>query len=127
MVPAILAAMVAGGWTMKSPSDRIQEDFDVFHRENPHVFQFFDLFARQMMARGFTHGSAKLILERIRWELHVEQQSDKPPKLNNNYSSRYARLWEDTFPEYRGFFRKRKLNPISANSTSRVSPEFQEG
>ena len=100
-------------------TDQIQIDFDAFHADHPEVYDYFRKFAWRMIALGFKHGSAKLIFERIRWEIAVELQRD-PVRLNNNYTSRYARKFEADQPHYRGFFRLRKLDPNSVNSTSRA-------
>lgn len=97
--------------------DRIQADFERFHRDNPGVYRLFDRFTRRMIERGFEHGSTSLIAERIRWETAVETHGE-PFKINNNYRSRYARLWERQNPDHAGFFRKRKLRKNSANSTN---------
>ena len=37
-------------------------------------------------------------------------------KLNNNFTSRYARLIEREHPELRGFFRKRRLRARTADA-----------
>lgn len=96
-------------------TDRIQINFEAFHRDNPQVYTLFDRFTRQMIARGYEHGSIALITERIRWETAVETSGDLV-KLNNNYKSRYARLWEADHPEHTGFFRKRELRAFSVDS-----------
>lgn len=104
--------------------DRIQSDFEAFDAAHPEVYTHFKFFANTMLMKGFDHGSAKLIMERIRWEMGVELNRD-PVKLNNNYSSRYARKFEAEFPHCDGFFRKRKLHPISANSTRFTDPVYE--
>jgi hypothetical protein len=110
-----------------SEEDRIQIAFERFHAENPHVFDMFTRFAMEMRQAGYSHGSAGLIFERIRWELRMETISDENVALNNNYRSRYARLFEDTYPEWKGFFRKRRLSPRSSNSTRYADPIYAEG
>lgn len=102
--------------------DLIQRNFERFHQDNPHVYALFDRFARELMARG-QHGSAKLIFERIRWEMRITTATDQPVKLNNNYSSRYARLWERRNPHHEGFFRTRRLSEQTSDSTRTVTPE----
>lgn len=109
-----------------SHEDRIQAAFERFHAENPHVFDMFVRFAMEMRQAGYNRGSAGLIFERIRWELRMDTFSSEPVALNNNYRSRYARLFEQTYPEWRGFFRKRRLAPRSANSTKTADPIYEE-
>lgn len=104
--------------------DQINEDFWAFHRANPGVFAMFDRFARDLIRAGYARGSAKLIFERIRWETMF--RASGPVKLNNNYTSRYARLWEYANPSHRGFFRTRELNPVSANSVNVPEDERRE-
>lgn len=99
--------------------DEIQQNFEVFHAEHPEVYELFRRFTHIMIDRGFENGSAKLIFERIRWETAIELRRD-PVKLNNNYTSRYARMFENQYPQHRGFFRMRKLQPDSYDSTSRA-------
>ncbi len=96
-------------------ADRIQANFEKFHAENPHVYQLFCRFTQQMRDSGCEHGGAKMIAERIRWETGVVTTSDPPVKLNNNYTSRYARMW---MRDYRcaGFFRIRELAAKSVDS-----------
>lgn len=108
--------------------DKIQEDFERFHAHNPRVYRLFDRFTRECIAKGQRRGSAKAIFERIRWEYQVELRDSLAtvPKLNNNYTSRYARLWCEFNPEHKGFFRKRKLSPISANSVKHADPIYGE-
>lgn len=94
--------------------DEINEAFWKFYQEHPDVYELFDRFTWQLIKRGYDRGSAKLIFERIRWETMF--RAPGPVKINNNFTSRYARLWEHKNPEHKGFFRHRALNPVSSNS-----------
>ncbi len=98
-----------------SGDDRIQANFEKFHAENPRVYQLFCRFTQQMRDSGCEHGGAKMIAERIRWETGVVTTSNPPVKLNNNYTSRYARMW---MRDYRvpDFFRTRELAASNADS-----------
>ena len=98
--------------------DVIQKNFWKFHRENPRVYVLFDKFTRRMINAGLKNGSARLVLERIRWETAVETVSEQQVKLNNNYTPRYARLWMDLNPEWSHYFRTRVL---AANSVDSVN------
>jgi len=101
-------------------TDLIQINFEQFHRDNPGVFILWDRFTREAIAMGLEHGSAGLVAERIRWETSIVTRGE-PVKINNNYRSRYARLWEQENPEYRGFFRKRSLAEDSLDSVEGVA------
>ena len=109
---------------MPVPHDEIHEAFWRFHRQNPEVYALFDRFTRQLIAAGYERGSAKLIFERIRWETMF--RAPGAVKLNNNYTSRYARLWEGQNPKHKGFFRTRALNPFSVNSVRVPEAERQQ-
>jgi len=109
-------------------ADVIQQNFERFHAENPHIYDLFDSFAREMIRR-LGAASAGMIFERIRWELSVVTHSDQPVKLNNNYRSRYVRLFEEKNPKAKeiGFFRTRRLSSDTIDSTSKVPPEEYYG
>ena len=94
----------------------IDTHFRAFHRDNPSVFRLFCKFTLEVISRGFMHYSAKGVLERVRWETSLEtvdpgafEPEGRPLKINNNYSSRYARLFMQKYPQYEGFFRTREL------------------
>ena len=96
--------------------DQIQIDFADFHAENPHVYVLWDKFTRELLAVGYKNGSASLVTERIRWETAVVTIGEPLVKLNNNYKSRYSRLWMKNNPEHAGFFRTRTLAANSRNA-----------
>ena len=100
-------------------TDKIAQNFAKFHQSNPHVYELFDRFTRQMMASSAV-GSAKLIFERLRWELMLRTDTEAP-KLNNNYTALYAREWEKRNPARKGFFKKRVRRKHTTDST-----EFDE-
>jgi len=87
---------------------RLDTLFIKYHADNPAIFEHFKRFALQLRGRGFRHFGAKAIMERIRWEVALQTGRDGF-KINNNYTSRYARLLERKLPMFRGFFRKRAL------------------
>ncbi len=91
---------------MKTRADQIFERFKKFHAENPRVWFLFKLFTEAAMASGRKHYSADAVFHRIRWMEEVETKSEAF-KLNDHYTSLYARLFEAARPEHAGFFRKR--------------------
>lgn len=86
----------------------LQEKFELYHRENPHILPLLVRFVNEAKESGREHYSINAIFERIRWHLDIETTGDVF-KLNNNYRSRYVRLLEKEYPEYEGFFFKRAL------------------
>jgi hypothetical protein len=82
------------------------EAFVKYHAENPQVYQAFKKLTIQTIQKGFRHYSAKGIYELIRW--HTGTAGNDGFKVSNNYTPFYARLFEKDYPQYRGYFRKRK-------------------
>jgi hypothetical protein len=60
-----------------------------------------------MIARGYKNGSADAVFHIMRWERSGERKLDGF-KVNNNYTSFFARRFEEENPQHEGFFRKRK-------------------
>jgi len=87
---------------------RLDRAFDQYHAANPLVYELFRKFALMAKAAGHSHYSARAIYHRMRWHVDIETRGDEF-KLNNNYSSRYARLLIREHPEFDGFFETRKL------------------
>lgn len=94
----------------KSRYEEMLEQAQNYHKERPEVWGLFCKFTLEQIKKGFKNYSAQHgIFARIRWE------SDKPDfdgkstfKINNNYSSIYARAFMNKYPEHEGFFRTRK-------------------
>ena len=81
----------------------IEEQFVAFHTHHPEVFDLFKTFASDVRTRGFAHYSSKALMERIRWYTEIETgQTDF--KINNNFSSGYARLLIQIDPSFSNFF-----------------------
>lgn len=87
----------------------IQEQFEAFHRAHPDVYELFKRFAQELRAAGRPHYGAKAILERVRWHYATSSASAEEFKINNNYTSRYARLLIAECPEFADFFETRRL------------------
>lgn len=83
--------------------------FGVYHDANPHVYAKFKSLAIKAATRGQRFG-AKGILEVMRWQTSVE--GNDMFKVNNNAAPYYARLFEDEYPQYAGYFRKRGLKNV---------------
>lgn len=94
----------------KQVDPTIEEQFQAFHQTNPNVFFELIGLAEQLRRAGHMRGSMKMLFEVLRWERMI--QTDDPSsefKLNNNYTSHYARLIIDTHPRFEGFFELRSL------------------
>jgi len=85
----------------------LDDRFQQYHHDNPHVFPLFVRFTLEAKKRGFKNFGAKAVFERIRWHMNFETIGD-PFKINNSYTALYVRLLESEHPEFIGFYRKRR-------------------
>lgn len=102
----MLVAAEAGQIPLFQPS-KLEQGFSDFHTENPQVYELFKRFTFEVIRRGHQHYSADAVIHRIRWETGIKTTGDER-KINNNHVARYARMFMEEHPEYRGFFRTRK-------------------
>ena len=87
----------------------IQEAFEKFHKENPSVYKYFkEYFFFLHERKGWQRIGAKLIVERIRFELIVKTNAPDF-KISNNFTARYVRLFISENPEYERCFELREL------------------
>jgi hypothetical protein len=70
----------------------IAERFEQFHRENPHVYTSLRDLALAKIGQGARRISPKLLFEELRAGGVATATGDDPYRLNNIYTSRYARL-----------------------------------
>lgn len=88
----------------------LDERFWAFHRTNPHVYERLRTKALQLRRRGWTRYSIKTLYEVLRWEDDVETDDPNSDlKLNNSYTSRYARLLMQAESELTDFFQTREI------------------
>ena len=83
-----------------SPNAIAWEDY---HRAHPEVYQRFVRFTKQAIDAGRRNYSARVIIERIRWETELETGGDF--KLPNAHVAFYSRLFMEDHPAHAGFFR----------------------
>ena len=95
------------------PRNDREARFLEFHRENPKVYQFWDRFTREALARGHDRIGSQMIMERIRWEtnfvLHDLRPDGEPLKINVHHKPYYARLWMENNPQHKGVFNTRAV------------------
>jgi hypothetical protein len=82
--------------------------FAEFHKANPEVFKLFDSFCWEIL-RARKKISAKLIINRIRWEIYMTTEGDDKYKINDAFSCWYARLWLWENPQYRDKIELREI------------------
>ena len=87
----------------------IREAFNKFHKDNPKVYKYFkEYFFYLHKRKGWQKVSAKLIIERIRWEVLITTK-DPEFKINNNFTAHYVRLFIQDHPEYERCFELRSV------------------
>jgi len=86
----------------------IDERFRLFHAKNPQVLDRLVSLAHQAIAAGKTRIGAKTLVEVARWHFWLETEGDEF-RINNSFTSRYARLLVETHPEFEGLFETREL------------------
>ncbi len=79
-----------------------------FHKENPEVWKLFVHFTFQLINAGRKNGGAKAVWERLRWETSVNPDRADEFKLNNNFTTYYARSFQAVYPQHEDFFRYRE-------------------
>lgn len=119
--------MAAPARRPRSRLDELLRDTIRYHVKNPVVWKLFCRFALRA-AQGtsdprFKAYGARLIFERIRWEVNVELfgVDGTRLRLNDHYSSYYGRAFELCYPEHAGLFRKRELKSAKRPPRGRES------
>lgn len=98
---------VEEGWDRRErPS--LDERFEAFHASHPWVYEALEELMTQWVEGGGGSISVKALFEQLRWS-RLDLEGDKPFRLNNNFTSRYARLLCDCHPEWADAFQLRTL------------------
>lgn len=87
----------------------IDEAFAEFHEAHPEVYEHFKTLANQLRSRGHKRYGAKGIVEVIRFHRATTGPDVNGFKINNNFTSRYARMLIEEDPSFDGFFEMRRL------------------
>lgn len=82
---------------------RIGVKASFFDDDNPHIWDLFLKYTREMPHSGRTRYSANMIFERIRWHTTVETRGTDF-KISNDFRAYYSRKIMALHPEFRGFF-----------------------
>lgn len=98
---------------LRVPRNQREARFLEFHESNPEVYQLWDRFTREALARGHDRIGSQMIMERIRWEtnivLHDHRPDGEPLKINDHHKPYYARLWMEKNPQHDGVFNIRAV------------------
>lgn len=87
----------------------IQERFEAFHEANPQVYEALVKMARKLVAMGRKKIGIAMLFEVLRWNHAIRTVGDVDFKLNDNFTSRYARLIASQEPDLAGVFELRQL------------------
>jgi len=89
----------------------LQERFEKFHSENPHVYQTLVFMCKQYQGRDHKDKlGARALVEALRWDWRMRTTRDQDqPKINNDYSALYARLIMESEPDLEGIFEIRTM------------------
>ena len=93
----------------------IDDRFHDFHQRNAWVYTALETMTAELVAAGQRRVGMKMLVEVLRWR-YFRQTFDRssPFRLNNSYTSRYARLLVQNHPEWHGVFETRRLHTASA-------------
>jgi hypothetical protein len=81
-----------------------------YHMQHPQVYDELVKMARQWKASGKPHCSIKMLWEVLRFNFGVQIDHEDGFRLNNNYTSRYARLIMGREDDLEGLFETRELH-----------------
>jgi hypothetical protein len=87
--------------------ESITAKFNRFHQRNPHVYHLIVDISKRMKRSGIRKFGMKGVFEYLRWQYSMQTQGERY-RLNNIYTSIYARLVMETEVELKGFFETRK-------------------
>ncbi len=79
-----------------------------YHQENPLIWEYFQKFSFEAIAKGRNKVSHWLIINRIRWEVYVVTTGEEF-KISNNHIAFYARLWRETYPQHKSLFNVKNM------------------
>lgn len=88
----------------------IDARFADFHHANPHVYTELLTLARHAHQRGYRRIGIELLFSALRWRSMMATTADEYGfKLNDHFTSRYARLIMTANPELAGIFATREI------------------
>ena len=83
-------------------------DFDEYDRAHPDIWEHFERIALDLIRRGVKHYGSKAIFEIIRYHRTLDSGRNDFFRVNNNFTSRYARKFQSKHPQHADFFETRK-------------------
>ncbi len=105
----------------------IEEAFNIFHKDNPHIYQKFAEQCFLAVNKGKKKTSAKMIINVIRWHSYLETNTDDEYRINDAFSAHYARKFIEDYPQHNELFELRRLRDGSEKENTDTSYEIRFG
>ena len=120
--PDAQADLFGGGWAQTEQERKFAE----FDAANPHIWAQFVALAENRISHGFEQYSARDIMAYMRW--HTPVSGDDGFKINNNWSSYFARKWRHLglhpeLPDFIEFRRAPKAEKEMGTEPCRDGPQ----
>jgi hypothetical protein len=88
--------------------------FEKYHAKNPHVYDMFVKYAREVKAAGHNKFSIWAVANRVRWHYNFEVRGTYKYKISNDLLSRYSRRIMEREVDLVGFFNVKRLKQEAA-------------
>ena len=102
---------------MSQEQTRLEKDFMTFHKANPQVRELFKSYTLLAIEQGRKRYSARLVVEKIRWDSGLTTDHHSFFKIPNAHSTYYARLFHAVYPSYKGIFLTQEFYPVADDFT----------
>lgn len=103
----------------------IAEAFAEFHAANPKVYDLFKEQVYRALRVKKEMVSSKAIINWIRWEVSLNMDTKDTYKINDAFTSHYARLFIKDHPHYADMFEVRVLRDGSEKGTARINDSYR--
>lgn len=92
-----------------APNASIQARFEEFDRANRWIYFSLVMLTEDWLAKGNTRISIDMLIHVLRWQYSRQTVGDRRFKLNNDFTSRFARKLIAEHPEWGSVFYTREL------------------
>lgn len=99
--------------------------FAEFHKKNPLVWKTFEAECFKAIRYGRVKISAKQLIGHIRWYVSL-QTTDEKFKINDAFTSRYARMFAKKYPRYTYLFEYRDLRSGAETIVRELVNKYQQ-
>lgn len=92
------------------PGMTIQQKFEAFDKANPSVYKRLCELARQLVKKGHKQFGIQILWQQLRWLIYIEANDPNSVfRLDDHYTSRFARKMMENEPDLKGIFETRKI------------------